>query len=167
MKKVLFSIAVLLLSHAAYAADPVMEECGNPMDIFESNLRVILNKPAKGITPLHWRKQKTKVEAALALASWDAQYPGCLQGAFGESTWAQYNGVRALYKEFAAKYNYLPAQNAADAKGKLQACKRELQAMNAQLANSSGAVSEKQKKQLEQLIRGVGSLEALKAGAAK
>lgn len=167
MKKARIPIAALVLSHAAFAADPVMEACGRPMDIFESSLRVILNKPATGMPPLSWRKQRAKVEAALALASWDAQYPGCLQGTLGESTWPQYNGVRALYKEFTAKYDYLPAQVAADAKSKLQVCKRELQAMDAQLANSSGTVSEKQKKQLEELIRGVGSLEALKADAAK
>lgn len=35
----------------AFANDPIMDACGPAMDIAESNLRIVLNKPATGKLP--------------------------------------------------------------------------------------------------------------------
>ena len=109
MKIVLVVILCLgFISPNAFGADntkKIISELSTDLDIAESSLRIILNKPSKGEFP-SGVSCGDKLNASMNLLNFEMRHPGYLQGKFGTSTWGQYNGVRDLFDQLSGKYNF-------------------------------------------------------------
>ncbi|RYZ76913.1 MAG: hypothetical protein EOP05_03565 [Proteobacteria bacterium] len=77
------------------------------LDGAESNLRIVLNKPANGarFTPQEVSCER-KLSASLRLLNFEQRFPGYLQGKHGSTRWDQYNGVVELHDQLSNKYQF-------------------------------------------------------------
>ena len=110
MSKILFlSLVFSFFSTPIFANDDlntrqVMEDVGTDLDIAESSLRIILNKPASGRFDEKTISPEARVAAAMALLGFEMKHPGHLRGLHGDTEWPQYNTVLELFKEASTKY---------------------------------------------------------------
>jgi hypothetical protein len=77
MKKLsicLLTVSAMLASISAYA-------CSGDVEVAESALRIVLNRPANGETiPRSWRTHSKKIEAMKILLHVEQRSPGLLEG---------------------------------------------------------------------------------------
>lgn len=100
----------------AFADDTskIMSALSTDLDIAESSLRTILNKPAaNGNYPN--ASCEAKLKASMALLNFETRHPGYLQGKHGTTTWGQYNGVRSLFDQLSEKYQFFYSKSSAAA----------------------------------------------------
>lgn len=93
--------AAVFLDHATKARigkQVDMADAGVPVDVAETSLRIILEKPAQGKLPTEMRRCSAKLEAAMQLLAVEIRMPGLLEGGYGWK-WPQYDMVTALNRD--------------------------------------------------------------------
>jgi hypothetical protein len=100
-------VIISLMGHPIFvsAADntkQIMNELSTDLAIAETNLRIVLARPANS---KKWPKEfksyescEMKLSAALRLLAFEQRHPGYLEGLHGDADWNQYKGVRELYE---------------------------------------------------------------------
>mgnify|MGYP001597923493 FL=1 len=74
------------------------------VDVAESSLRVILNKPASGKFPKGMVSGEQKTAACLRLLNIQLRFPGLLEGKYSfPFEWKQYAGTAALFEDYSKR----------------------------------------------------------------
>lgn len=80
-------------------------DAAGSVDIAESSLRIILDKPASGKFPKAMLAGDQKLAAALRLLNIQLRFPGLLEGKHSFSfAWSQYEAVTALFRDFEKRW---------------------------------------------------------------